>query len=262
MTGTRRLRLMIVVSLALMKMQPGLDAQFGSLVSPGQAAQARSQEELDSYLEIVSATNPQDVVVRVKAFASEFPQSELLSGAYQYQLQAFEKLNDLDGMLAAGEKALAGNSDNSNTLLTLASAMASRAAARPDRTKLLAQAEDYAGRVLAGIEKIRIPHTLKPEEWGIQKRQMQSEAHGIFGMVEFQRGQLQKAISDFQISLDAAPHPEGIQFLRLGVALAASGKQDDAKQKLQRAAELGPDPVHNLAVDQLKRLTGREVAPR
>jgi tetratricopeptide (TPR) repeat protein len=254
MTATRRFRLRVFVCLAILGIPTGLQAQFGLLSSSGQAAQARSQEELDSYLEIVSATDDRVIVDRVKAFVSEFPKSELLGAAYQYQLQAFERLNDFDGMLAAGEKALVSDPDSLNTLLALAPAMATRAAGRPDRIQLLAQAESYAHRVLTEIDKIRIPHELSIEQWDARKHQMQSEAHGVLGVVALQGGQSQQAISELEMSVSLAPKPEGVQFLRLGLALVSAGKKKDAGQKLRRAVELGPEPVRKAALAQMKKL--------
>jgi tetratricopeptide (TPR) repeat protein len=254
--------LALVFCLALVGMSSRLEAQFGPLASPGQAAQARSQDELDSYLEIVGATDDRMVVQKVKSFVSEFPKSELLGAAYQYQLQAFEQLNDFDGMLAAGEKALAADPNSLNTLLALAPAMANRAAARPDRVQLLSQAESYAHRALDGIDKIKVPRELSIEQWNIRKHEMQSDAHGVLGVVAFQGAQFQLAISELEIAITLAPRPEGVQFLRLGLALAAAGKKGDAEQKLRRAAELGPDPVHSAALNQLKKLNEGQRTPR
>jgi tetratricopeptide (TPR) repeat protein len=254
MTAISRFYLAVMFCLALLITPVGLRAQIGSLSNPAQAAQARSQEEFDAYLEIVSATDARVVVEKVKAFSSAFPKSELLGAAFQSQLQAFERLDDFDAMLAAGEKALASDPDSVNTLLALAPSMAARAAGRPDRTQLLAQAESYAHRALAEIDKIRVPHDLSMEQWDLRKRQMQSEAHGVLGVVALQRAQSQQAISELDMAISLAPKPEGVQFLRLGLALASAGKKNDAEQKFRRAAELGPEAVRNAATDQLKKL--------
>jgi tetratricopeptide (TPR) repeat protein len=262
MTAISHFRLALIVALALVGAPALLEAQFGPLASPGQAAQARSQEELDSYLEIVSANDPHVELQQVKAFASAFPKSELLGAAYQFQLHAFEQLNDFDRMLAAGEKALAADPDSLNTLLALAPAMANRAAARPDRVQLLAQAESYAQRALDGIDRIRVPRELSIEQWNTRKHEMQSEAHGAFGVVAFQRGQFPLAVGELEMAISLASAPTGVQFLRLGLALAGGGKKNDAEQKLRRAAELGPDSVRNVALEQLKKLNEGQRAPR
>jgi tetratricopeptide (TPR) repeat protein len=254
MTAISRFHIAGVLCLALLSRPVELRGQTGLSSNPAQAAQARSQEEFDSYLEIVSATDARVVVEKVKTFTSSFPKSELLGAAYQYQLQAFERLNDFDAMLAAGEKALTSDPDSVNTLLALAPAMATRAAGRPDRTRLLARAESYADRALAGIDKIRVPRELSMEQWDLRKHQMQSEAHGVLGVVALQRGQSQQAISELDMAISLAPKPDGVQFLRLGLALASAGKKNDAQHKFRRAAELGPEPVRSAATDQLKKL--------
>ena len=230
-----------------------LQAQFGPLATPGQAAQARSQDELDWYLEIVSATGPTVAVQKVKIFVAAFPKSELLGAAYQYQLQAFEQLNDFDGMLAAGGKALAADPDSLNTLLALAPAMANRAAARPDRDQLLSQAESYARRALDEIDKIKIPRELSVEQWNIRKHEMQSDAHGVLGVVAFQRSNFSQPSANWKWR-SALSRPRGGAVSPIRAGAGCGGKKDDAEQRLRRAAELGPEPVRNVALDQLKKL--------
>lgn len=261
MIEIRRRHLGLVLCLALGGMPTCLEAQSGPLTNPGQAAQARSQEELDAYLEVVSATDSRTVLKDAKLFASEFPQSELLGAVYQYQLHAFERLDDFDGMLAAGKKALAADPDSLNTLLALAPAMANRAAGRPDRAQLLSEAETYAHRALNGIDAVHVPHELSIEQWNVRKHEMQCEAHGVLGVVAFQRAQFPAAIGELEMAIRLAPTPEGVQFLRLGLALVSAGRKNEAERNFRRAAELGPDSVRNLATDQLKKLTGGQRTP-
>jgi hypothetical protein len=151
--------LAVLISVAISMFEvPLAEAQFGPLVTPEQAPQAQSERELDAYLDIIQNKTPGDVVRKVDAFALTFPKSELVGLAYQHQLNAFERLNDFEGMLRAGAKSLQGNPDNLNTLLALAPAMASRAAHRADCTQLLSRAETYANQVLETVEKTRLPH--------------------------------------------------------------------------------------------------------
>jgi tetratricopeptide (TPR) repeat protein len=245
---------LLIAWLVLLVGAPALKAQFGSLVSPGQAAQAYSQDELDSYLEIVKSVQSQDVVRKVEAFALQYPRSELLGLAYQNQVRAFEQLNDFERMLAAGRKALQANPANLNTLLILAPAMASRADHRSDRAQLLAEAEAYARQALESIDKTRLPHSVTLKDWTLEKRQMLSQVHEVLGLVALQRGQTQAAVTEFETAIGLSPAPEGIQFLRLGLALAATGQKAGALQNLHRAAELGPDSIRAFAAAQLEKM--------
>jgi tetratricopeptide (TPR) repeat protein len=254
MGRTELARTALTLAAVLLTTGASVQAQFGSLTSPSQTPQAKSQEELDRYLEIVTATKPSEVIRLVSAFVHEFPQSELLSFAYQQEVHAYEQLDDFDGMLAAGRRALAGSPKSLETLLSLSSAIANRAGHRPDRDELLAEAKEYAETVLAEVNRIHISRKNSLEDWHKQKRQMESEAHGALGLVALQKGELANALSELGSSLDLAPDPQGVQFLRLGLAQVAAGRNHDAEENLRRAAERGPDPVRNLALDKLSKM--------
>jgi tetratricopeptide (TPR) repeat protein len=242
-------------TLALLAGGVELVAQLGPLLSPSQAPQARSQEELDVYLEVVTEKDPQKTVKRVESFAVEYPNSELLGIAYQYQAQAYVQLNDFEGVVAAGEKALRAHPDNLNTLLILAPILAEHAPRCPDQAKMLAQAEDYARRILVGAEQMQIPRKVPLASWEAEKARMQAQAHEALGVVAVQRGQPQASVSEFESAVRVSPNPQGDQFYRLGVAYASTGEKGKAEEALRRARDLGPDNVRQLALTELAKLT-------
>jgi tetratricopeptide (TPR) repeat protein len=253
--GSQVLPYVLGVALQLLGCVSGLEAQFGPMVNPAQVPQARSQEELDTYLANITETDPQKTVKKVESFTAQYPKSELVGIAYEYQMHAYVQMNDFDGVLRAGEKALLAHPGNLNTLLPLASALASRAAGRPDRDQLLERAEGYAHQALKGMEETMIPRQISLERWEIQKRELQAEAHEVFGEVAMQRGQVQRAVSEFEMAVRADPNPQGIEFLRLGAAYELAGDAQGAERTLHRAAELGPAPVRQRALTNLKELT-------
>lgn len=260
MTATEKTRQLLVISfLAWWALCFHLSAQSDLLVDPAKTAQAKSQEEFDKYLEIVTAPGAPQTVGKVEAFVSQFPTSELLGAAYKYEMHAFQVLNNFDGMLTAGRKALLGNPDEVNTLLTLAPAMASRAAGRSDREELLLQAEAYARHALEEIETQRVSRKVSLQEWTIQKHQMQADAHGALGTVALQRGNVHSAVREFKTAIELTPEPQGIQFLRLGLALTHTAK-NEARENFRRAAELGPDPVRRSATEELRKLSDKPVS--
>jgi tetratricopeptide (TPR) repeat protein len=255
MTATRTTRqLLVILFLACFVPRVYLNAQSDVLVDPTKTAQAKSEDEFDKYLEIVTATDAAQVIDKTNAFVSQYPKSELLGAAYQYQMHAYQLSNDFDGMLTAGRQALLRNSNDVNTLLTLASTMASRATGRPDREELLSQAEADARHALEEIETQRISRKVSLQEWTSQKHQMQADAHGALGTVALQRGNTQTAVREFKTAIEIAPHPQGIQFLRLGLALASTPAKNEARENFRRAAELGPDPIRRSAAEELKKL--------
>jgi tetratricopeptide (TPR) repeat protein len=258
MTATKTIRrLLVFLFLAGFGPCAHLSAQSDVLVDPGKTAQAKSEEEFDKYLEIVTAQDAPQVIDKANAFVSQFPKSELVGAAYQYEVQAYQRLNNFDGLLTAGRQALLTNPNEVNSLLTLASAMASRAAGRPDREELLSQAEANARHALEEIEIQRISRKVSLQEWMVQKHQMQADAHGALGTVALQRGNTQTAVREFKTAIEIAPTPQGIQFLRLGLALALTPAKNEARENFRRAAELGPDPIRASAAEESKKLSGK-----
>jgi len=232
-----------------------LVAQFGPLSSRSQAPQARTQKELDQYLKIITDASTQAIVTDVDAFAVQFSGSELLGTAYQYQMHAYEQLGDFPAMLSSGQLALKSQPDNLNTLMALAPAIANRIFQDPPDARMPALAEDYAHRALEGIEKTKPPRQTSLEQWAAQKQQMQSSAHEVLGLVALKRGQTSIAISELQLSIQLSPPPDGSRYLRLALAFAAAGDARKAEADLRHAAELGPDAVRQLAMEEIAKLT-------
>jgi tetratricopeptide (TPR) repeat protein len=233
---------------------PPLAAQFGPLSSPAKAPQAKSQAELDAYLEIISAAEALDIVKKVDVFALQYPGSAFLSLAYQNQTLAFQRLGDFDGSVSAGEQSLRENPQNTKTLLMLAAIIANGPVHHPDRPKLLTQAADYAHRALQEVDTIKPPRQIPLEQWALEKHQMQCQAHEALGVVALDRGQIHAAVAEFQAALALSPHAEGSLFLRLGLALALADQPVDAEKSLMRAEALGPDSVRQLAVGEISKL--------
>lgn len=234
---------------------PMATAQLGPLSDPSQAPQAKTQEEFDQYLQIATEADPRQVIQRVDAFVKAFPDSQFAGIAYQYQMHAYQQTGKFDEMLAAGRKALAANGNNLNTLLTLAPAAANAAMQRPDRNTLLTEAREWANSALAAIEKTRPPRQIPLAQWQAEKSRMQAEAHETLGMIALDQSDVATAVREFQTAIALQPSPDGAQFLRLGLAFLDAGNREEAATNLRRAAELGPEAVRTLALNQMKTLS-------
>lgn len=255
MDRNRIARWLLIAAVAMWIGRPiPLEAQFGPLSSRTQTPQAKSQQELDQYLKIITDDAPQRVLTDVNAFANQFPNSELLGSAYQYEMDAYEQIGNFPAMLASGQRALKAQPDNLHTLLTLAPALANLMFQDPSDTQLPILAEEYAHRALDGIEKIKLPRQMPLEQWLVQKKEMQSSAHQVLGLVALKRRQPSAAISELQLAIQFATAPDGAQYLRLGLAFAAAGDRRNAEESFRRAAQLGPDSVRQLAAAEIGNL--------
>ncbi len=106
--------------LLVLLFHPEVRAQFGPLMTSTQTPQAKSAEELDSYLEIYMSAGPQSTVTLANQFAVNYPKSEFLGLVYEHQTAAYQKMSNYEGVLRAGEKALALSPRNIKVLVTLA----------------------------------------------------------------------------------------------------------------------------------------------
>ena len=245
-----RLAIWVAVALALIGSTTGLRAQLG----PAQAPQARSQEELDAYLEILTSSDPEETVVKTDRFASRYPKSELLGTVFQYQTQAYQEQGDFDGVLGAGKRSLGLHPDNLNTLLILASTIPNATGTGSDSAPLLERAEEYARRVLTKIKQMRIPRQISLERWETIRGQMAAQSHEALGHIAAKRGQLQVAVAELERAAFDNPIPQGSQFFRLGVAYVLAGNNDRAESVLRRAATLGPDLIRERALSELHKI--------
>ena len=231
-------------------------SQASRLLEPELIASRLTQSapELDEYIDLLEASSAREKVRLVEAFAQHYPKSELLGIAYQYQMEAYRELNDYDGVVQSGERALKLHPDNLNTLLTLANVLPNRISTGALDDPRLAQAEQYARLVFEGINRIKLPRSVSPQRWEKLRLEMEASAHEALGQVATKRGNLQEAIAEFEKAVQQNPTPRGSQFYRLGVAYMLTRRYDPASEALNRAAELGPEEIRKMANAVVRKL--------
>jgi tetratricopeptide (TPR) repeat protein len=236
-----------------------LHSQSGAFLSPLEAPQAHSQAEFDAYLEVITASNLREAVREADKFAATFPKSELLGLAFEHQMLAYQRLNDFEGLLRAGEKSLRLEPKNVNTLLTLASAIPNAAGERPDGSALLGKAQSYASLALQELGTMHIPRQISMGQWKIMQGEMEAQAHEALGHIAVKQGNLELAITEFERAAFENPVAKGSQFLRLGIAYDMAGRTSRAEGALRRALDLGPDQVRERALAELRKLRTNRV---
>jgi len=241
----------------LLLLHPEVGAQFGPLMTSMQTPQAKSAEELDSYLETYRSRDPQSTVALANQFAATYPESEFLGLVYEHQALAYQEMNNYEGVVRAGEKALALSPRNIKVLVMLALAIPNGVSGRSHSSQLLEQAEDYARRALKELDEKKIPQDLALEKWGALKGGLESECHEALGHISVKRGDLSSAVREFRRAALGNPQPNGRQFLRLSSAYQLAGQYEPAEQAAVRAVEVGEGQIRQLALRQLHEIRAR-----
>ena len=231
-------------------------SQFAPFSGDGHTPQAKTQEELDLYLEVYTSSDPGETVAHAERFEAAYPDSEFLGLALQHKMAAMRDLGDYDGVLRAGARALELVPGNLNTLITLATVIPNGVEGRPDREDLLTTARDHASAVLATLDTLTVPAEIPLEQWESRKAGLEAEAHEALGHVAVKNGDLAEALRRFEAAVDRNPSPKASQWYRLGGAYIMAGQAEKAVAPLRRAAESGEETVKRLALDQLRRIEG------
>jgi tetratricopeptide (TPR) repeat protein len=240
-----RLALLVVV-FSLLSMVTPKDgrAQFASL------PQADSPEEFDAYLEVLSKTGPEEVILAAKEFEKNWPHSLLRGPVCQMELESYRSLNDPANAIEAGERALRFVPGNLAVLADLASIIAD-ATTDPQQ---LNRAEKYARKMLEALGTFKVPKWMLPQEWKKTEGHLRSEAHAALGLVAYKRGEVAQAIHEFETATSVAPAPDPTQYHRLGLLYRATGKESAAIQMFRQAVKLGEPPIRGLAERELQTL--------
>src|SRR5215831_3346437 len=82
--------------------------------------QAKSREEYDAYLLILSKSVPKEVIPAAENFERQWPSSELLAHVLELKLEAYRSLGDSSNAILAGERALKAAPDNLLLLTNIA----------------------------------------------------------------------------------------------------------------------------------------------
>jgi tetratricopeptide (TPR) repeat protein len=221
-----------------------VQAQFTS------AGQAKSPEEFDAYLLVLSKTSPKEVLSAAEDFERAWPHSELLGQVLEFHMNACRTLGDSTQAILTGERALKVVPDNLAILSNLAYVIAN-STADPQR---LARAEECARRELELSKTILAPKKISPEEWNEIQNRLGATAHAALGLVLYKRSDVAGAVREFETAVKLAPAPDLAQYYRLGMLYRASGNQSGAVEMLRRAAESNDPKLRQLAERELRSL--------
>lgn len=244
----------------------GPTARAEAAKAGGAAGPRIAPEEYQAFQGIRNELDPDKVINLVTDFETKYPNSPLLSYAYMFGANAYQQKNDLEHMVALGEKSLKLNKDNLPSLIMLSSVLPQPQflnAHTADKAEYLAEADDDATRALTLIADPKAVNKQANEtdqQFAKRKDELASNAHASLGMVHLERSQmalqgvdkdeLGKAEKEFEQAVTMAERPNAQDYFRLGEAYSIDGKLDQAIQAFTKAGDLGQGSVIKTYADQ------------
>lgn len=248
----------------------------------GRAAKAKAQgpqvpqAEADAYNKLKadsSSGTPDQAIAEADQFVKSFPNSTLLSYVYSIQAVAYQRKNDFQGVVTAGEKSLKADPDNLMALLLVSQILPQPQMLNvpaAEKVKRLVKAETYANRALQEIDKLKKPEDEADAAFQVKKDRMAAGVYASLGMVHLERarmalqgldmGELAKAEQSFRTAIAKSKGAEDPRdYFRLGEICSMENKVDAAIAAFTNAKKLAPGGIiEQYAERNIKELKQRE----
>jgi tetratricopeptide (TPR) repeat protein len=243
----------LLLVLTFLTLHPSqLPGQFDMVIFEKRSPQARSREELNTVLDIVQTSDPNNIVTLCSEFRKQFPNSEFSGHVYRMEMHAFEVLNEYQKVIEAGRKALEVNSHDVDALLTLANTIPNGINdLSAESATLLETAQGYARQALDEISELKATRGVSLDKWRKLTGRMRSSAQEALGFIAFKQGRYAESVAELEKSIRFDPEAGGAVFFRLGVAYLYDGKPLQAQVVLERSCQLGPELIRSKAKQQL-----------
>ena len=263
---TRTVALALVAGLLIVLAQAQKAQETPDTGQPDQQApsapkgpMAETEEELEAYQKLLNASLTADQMISLaEEFVQMFPDSELNSFVYLKAMEGYRKKGDFPKLREFGEKSLAIDPENVQALLWLALFIPERTKNTDlDREEKLKEAEDYAKRALAAIEKKEKPDPeMLDTVWEGAVNDMRASSYDALGHVAMKRGRYEAAADFFKKAIALQVEKSPIVLWRLGLTYRIMKKYELARDALKQSVDAGGVNVglRDYAAEELQRL--------
>lgn len=197
-------------------------------------------------------------------FLTKYPQSRYRSEVLSWQVRGYLGTGQTEKMEAAGEKELALQPSDVQTMAILGSALPrsiSNTMTAEQKEKTLADAEQYCKKALELAPTIPKPANITDEQFISAKNQVQAMAYSGLGLIAFRRNKYSDAIPNLEQAVKYDPTPDPVNYLILGISNEKASHFDDAISAFTKCAAIqssltatcksGIDEAKKLAATQL-----------
>jgi tetratricopeptide (TPR) repeat protein len=190
--------------------------------------QMKSQKEVDAFMAIQNAADPDSRIAAVEKFLVGFADTDFKALALYIATVSAQQKNDYEKIMLYGERTLEADPKNYATMLILAGAIAQRTREHDlDKEEKLSRAEKLAKEAgeLAKVATKPNPQ-LTDEQWAEAKKDFDAQSHESLGIVAMGRKKYDVAITELKAAIDI--NGDLASQVRLGQAYNFSGKHDEA----------------------------------
>jgi tetratricopeptide (TPR) repeat protein len=172
-----------------------------------------------------------------EAFVQKYPQSRYRPPVFSGLTIAYLQTGDVQKMEDTGEKEIALNPNDGQTLAILGQTIPrSWNPSAPDAAQRLDKAEQYSKRALEVVPTMPKPEAITDEQFTRAKNQTLAMAHSGLGLVNVRRSKFAEAIPDLEQSVKLDPQPDPVNYYLLGIANQKASHFDDAVAAFTKCA--------------------------
>ena len=174
-----------------------------------------------------------------EAFIAKYPNSRFLPGVYSTLTVAYLQDGKVPKMVETGEKAIALNPNDVQTLALLGQTIPrSMNASSPEPDKQLAKAEQYSRKAIDLTPTLPKPENIDDAAFSNAKNQTLAMAHSGLGLVYVRRGKFSDAIPELNQSVTNDPTADPVNYYLLGIANQKSSHFDEATAAYNKCAAM------------------------
>jgi tetratricopeptide (TPR) repeat protein len=205
----------------------------------------KSQAEVDAIMAIQNATDPNARIVAVENLLTKFADTEFKAFALMVAAASAQQANDYEKMVIYAERTLEADPKNFQSMLMLASGLASRTREHDlDREEKLGRAEKLANQAIEIAKTAPKPNPqLTDEQWDEAKKDVMSQGYEALGQAAMVRKKYDVAVQNWKTAVETASSPDPATMVRLASAYNQMGKADEAiavLDKLNTMPEVHP----------------------
>jgi tetratricopeptide (TPR) repeat protein len=209
--------------------------------TPGEAPAPKvSKEELAAYNQFVEDSKTADarqIINMGETFVTTYPNS-MYVGTVQGELAMnYMRVNDVNRMVAAGEKALAANPDNVDVLPLMAFAIPRR---NGSTAQDLERAMNYARRAINLLSTMPKPPDIDDATFARVKNEKLAQCRSGMGTAYFKTGHFDEAVTELSqaVRLVDPNSPDPVDYYVLGLANERSSHFTDAVAAFDKCATI------------------------